>query len=66
MRKVSIILGLMFILGLIAIPAFPLSIQFDFNGDEVWDTEYTFSTIGETVNMDVWLADYSGGCQVFS
>jgi len=59
MKKLAIIFGLTLILGLSSPPAYPMSLQFDFNGDEVWDTEYTFSTIGETVNMDVWLTDYS-------
>jgi hypothetical protein len=40
-----------------AIPAFPLSYELDFNGDGVWDTEWELSR-GETVTVEIWVDDY--------
>jgi len=65
MKKLSIILGLVLMLGLLSTPAFPISFQFDFYGG---DTSY-FRGIFEdppeiildendTVMVDVWLTDY--------
>ena len=36
----------------------PITYQFDFDGDEVWDTEWCLE-IGETVDVEVWVDDYS-------
>ena len=55
MKRLSIIFGLVLMLALMAIPVYPMSFQFDFNGDMVWDTEYTAVTMGETVHVDVYL-----------
>ena len=58
MKKPLIVFVTAAILSLIALPAFPLSYQFDFNGDSVWDTEWQL-TQGETVEVDIWLTGYS-------
>ena len=56
MKRLSIIFGLVLILALMAIPVYPMSFQFDFNGDKVWDTEYTTAvTVGETIQVDIYL-----------
>ena len=55
MKKLSIILGLVFILGLLATPALPLSFKFDIEADGDFDDSYTFSGIGDTVQVDVYL-----------
>ena len=58
MKNFAIIIGLFVALALTAVPAFPSTLQFDFNDDEVWDTEWPM-TIGETVEVDVWLDGYT-------
>ena len=58
MKKLSIVYAVSLILGLITGPAFPMSYEFDFSGDEVWDTEWTLN-IGETVRVEIWLDGYS-------
>ena len=57
MKNLSIICGIAVLLSLMAVPAFPLSYEFDFNGDEVWDTEWQLS-MGETVAVEIWLDGY--------
>jgi len=58
MKKLSIICVFILFLGFLAGPAFPLSYEFDFDGDEVWDTEWTLN-IGKTVQVEIWLDGYS-------
>ncbi len=58
MRSLSIICGIALIFSLMAVPAFPLSYVFDFNDDGVWDTAWSL-TQGETVEVKIWLEDYS-------
>jgi len=58
MRRLSIICGIALLLSLMAVPAFPASYEFDFNDDGVWDTEWQLS-MGETVEVKIWLEDYS-------
>ena len=58
MKSLSIICGIALLLSLTAVPAFPLSYEFDFNDDGVWDTEWSL-TQGETVEVKIWLEDYS-------
>ena len=36
----------------------PITYQFDFNGDQVWDTEWCLE-MGETVDVEVWIDDYN-------
>ena len=36
----------------------PITYQFDFNGDEVWDTEWCLE-MGETVDVAIWIDDYN-------
>jgi len=57
MKRLSIICGFALLLSLMAVPAFPLSYELDFNGDGVWDTEWQLS-IGETVSVEIWVDDY--------
>jgi len=57
-KKSFIIFTTAAILSLLAVPAFPLSYQFDFNGDGLWNTEWQL-TKGEAVEVDIWLTDYS-------
>lgn len=58
MRKISIIFTFALIFSLISVPAFSLSYEFDFDSDEIWDTEWSL-TPGEKVTLDVWLNDYA-------
>ena len=51
------ICGVTLLLSLMAVPAFPLSYEFDFNHDGVWDTEWQLAE-GETVAVEIWLDDY--------
>ena len=58
MNKIIIAYGIAILLFLIAVPAFPLSYEFDFNDDGVWDTEWSLAK-GESVEVKIWLDDYS-------
>jgi hypothetical protein len=57
MKRLSIICGIALLLSLMAVPAFPLSYELDFNGDGVWDTEWQLAE-GETVPVEIWVDDY--------
>ena len=57
MKGLSIICGVTLLLSLMAVPAFPLSYEFDFNHDGVWDTEWQLEE-GETVAVEIWLDGY--------
>ena len=59
MKKMFIIIGLISVFVIKTVPAFSSSLKFDFDGDEVWDNEWPM-TIGETVEVDVWLDGYTG------
>lgn len=58
MKKVVMILSVLFLSFMIAVPAFPLSYEFDFNGDEVWD-DNLYLAIGRRLTVKVWLDDYA-------
>ncbi len=58
MKSLSIICGIAVLLLLMAVPAFPLSYEFDFDDNGVWDTAWSL-TQGETVEVKIWLDDYS-------
>lgn len=58
MKSLSIICGIALFLSLMAVPAFPLSYEFDFDDDGVWDRAWSL-TQGETVEVKIWLDDYS-------
>lgn len=59
MKKLSILCSIVIIGCMISVPAFPLSYEFDFNEDLVWDTEWTMHTeTAEQVN--IWLDSYLG------
>ena len=36
----------------------PITYQFDFDGDEVWDTEWCVE-MGETFDAEIWVDDYN-------
>ena len=62
MKKPIILFGIALVLALMAGPAFPLSYEFDFNGDGVWDAGWTLQpplgeNPGETVQMEIWVDD---------
>ena len=57
MKRLSTICGVTLLLTLMAVPAFPLSYEFDFNQDGVWDTEWQLAE-GEKVAVEIWLDDY--------
>ncbi len=58
MKSLSIICGIAVLLSLMAVPAFPLSYEFDFDDDGVWDTAWSL-TQEQTVEVKIWLDDYS-------
>ena len=58
MKSLSMICGIAVLISLMAVPAFPLSYEFDFDDDGVWDTAWSL-TQGETVEVKIWLDDYS-------
>ena len=58
MKRLSIVCGIAVLLSLMAVPAFPVSYEFDFDDDGVWDTAWSL-TQGETVEVKIWLDDYS-------
>ena len=57
MKKLCLLCAVFLVLAFIAVPAFSLSYELDFNGDGVWDTEWQLS-IGETVSVEIWVDDY--------
>ena len=60
MKKLSILCEIAWVLTLMVIPAFPLSYEFDFDNDQIWDTSWTLEPppIGESVQLKIWLGDY--------
>ncbi len=58
MKKLLMILSVVFFSIMIAVPAFPLSYEFDLNGDAVWDND-DFVFIGQSVPVEIWLDNYS-------
>ncbi len=58
MKNLLKVLFVSLMLTLIAAPAFPLSYEFDFHGDELWDTNGSLS-VGESVPVEIWLDGYS-------
>jgi len=59
MKKQSIIFGILLTFILMAVNAFPASLQFDFDGDEIWDSNWGMAA-GDTVEVDVWLDGFTG------
>ena len=59
MNKLSVLFGITLVLCSIAAPSFPSSYHFDFDGDEQWDTEWTLLASIDTVQVDIWLENYS-------
>jgi len=59
MKKLSTILGITVLFILLAAPAFPISLQFDFDGNpNTWENSWTMLP-NDVVTVDVWLADYN-------
>jgi len=57
-KSLTIICGIAVLLLLMEVSAFPVSYEFDFDDDGVWDTAWSL-TQGETVEVKIWLDDYS-------
>jgi hypothetical protein len=64
MKKLLMVLGLVSLM-VMAVPAFPQSLRFDFDGDGQGDSDWGMVP-GETVQVDVWLDDYQSDNDVSS
>lgn len=64
MKKLSLVSVCVLFLSINVTPAFPLSYEFDFNNDQVWDSEWTLMPPsgpdpGDSVPLRVWLDGYA-------
>lgn len=64
MKKLLLISMFVLCVCSVATPAFPLSYEFDFNNDQVWDTAWTLMPPsgpdpGDSVVMKIWLDGYT-------